>query len=130
MPELASKLWYNSSPDHRGSAAGCISCATCTPQSTKHAPAVTAAVKTIFAHADRLRAQGLLTATQLAQRLEVHRSTVKNWTKAGILNSHKANDKNERLYQPPIPGHPSLTTRQGSPLRKRVPTQPTTGGAL
>ncbi|WP_236984056.1 helix-turn-helix domain-containing protein [Mycobacterium sp. IWGMT90018] len=81
-------------------------------------------------HADRLRAQGLLTATQLAQRLEVHRSTVKSWTKAGILNSHKANDKNERLYEPPIPGHPNLTARQGSPLRKRVPTQPTTGGAL
>jgi DNA-binding transcriptional regulator YiaG len=81
-------------------------------------------------HADRLRAQGLLTATELAQRLEVHRSTVKSWTKAGILNSHKANDKNERLYEPPIPGHPSLTARQGSPLRKRVPTQPTTGGAL
>ena len=80
-------------------------------------------------HADRLRAQGLLTATELAQRLEVHRSTVKSWTKAGILNSHKANDKNERLYEQPIPGHPSLTARQGSPLRKRVPTQPTTGGA-
>jgi hypothetical protein len=80
-------------------------------------------------HADRLRAQGLLTATQLAQRLEVHRSTVKSWTKAGILNSHKANDKNERLYEPPVPDDPRLTTRQGSPLRKRVPTQPTTGGA-
>ena len=30
----------------------------------------------------------------------------------------------------PPPDDPSLTTRQGSPLRKRVPTQPTTGGAL
>src|SRR6185312_7997168 len=48
-------------------------------------------------HADRLRAQGLLTTTELAQRLRVHPSTVKNWTKAGILNSHKANDKNEQL---------------------------------
>ena len=81
-------------------------------------------------HADRLRAQGLLTTTELAQRLQVHPNTVKSWTKAGILNSHKANDKNERLYEPPIPGHPSLTARQGSPLRKRVSTQPTTGGAL
>jgi DNA invertase Pin-like site-specific DNA recombinase len=81
-------------------------------------------------HADRLRAQGLLTADELAQRLCVHRSTVKSWTKAGILNSHKANDKNERLYQPPIAGDPRLTVRQGSPLRKRVLTQPTTGGAL
>ena len=49
---------------------------------------------------------------------------------AGILNSHKANDKNERLYEPPAPGDPRLTARQGSPLRKRVPTQPTPGGAL
>ena len=81
-------------------------------------------------HADRLRAQGLLTADELAQRLCVHRSTVKSWTKTGILNSHKANDKNERLYQPPIAGDPRLTVRQGSPLRKRVLTQPTTGGAL
>ena len=70
-------------------------------------------------HADRLRAQGLLTANELAQRLRVHRSTIKNWTRAGILNSDKANDKNERLYQPPIPATPaSPPTRQ--PLKKRV----------
>ena len=81
-------------------------------------------------HADRLRAQGLLTTTELAQRLTVHPSTVKSWTKAGILNSHKANDKNERLYEPPIADDPRLTARQGSPLRKRVPTQPAPGGAL
>ncbi|GAT11295.1 recombinase family protein [Mycolicibacterium novocastrense] len=73
-------------------------------------------------HADRLRAQGLLTTTELAQRLGVHPSTVKSWTKAGILNSHKANDKNERLYEPAITGDPRLTVRQGSPLRKRVLT--------
>jgi DNA invertase Pin-like site-specific DNA recombinase len=81
-------------------------------------------------HADRLRAQGLLTTTELAKRLAVHPTTIKNWTRAGILNSHKANDKNERLYQPPIADDPRLTARQGSPLRKRVLTQPTTGGAL
>ena len=73
-------------------------------------------------HADRLRANGLLTKTEIATRLGVHQSTVKSWTKAGILNSHKANDKNERLYEPPVPGDPRLTARQGSPLRKRVPT--------
>jgi DNA invertase Pin-like site-specific DNA recombinase len=81
-------------------------------------------------HTDRLRAHGLLTTTELAQRLGVHTTTIKNWTRAGILTSHKANDKNERLYQPPVPGDPRLTTRQGSPLRNRVHTQPTTGGAL
>jgi DNA invertase Pin-like site-specific DNA recombinase len=73
-------------------------------------------------HADRLRAQGLLTKTELAQRLRVHTSTIKNWTRAGILNSHKANDKNEHLYEPPIADDPRLTARQGSPLRKRVLT--------
>jgi predicted site-specific integrase-resolvase len=73
-------------------------------------------------HADRLRAQGLLTKTEIAARLGVHESTVKSWTKSGILNSHKANDKNERLYEPPIPDDPRLTVRQGSPLRKRVLT--------
>ena len=81
-------------------------------------------------HADRLRAQGLLTKTEIAAQLGVHPSTVKSWTRTGILNSHKANDKNERLYQPPTPGDSHLTPRQGSPLRKRVPTQPSPGGAL
>jgi DNA invertase Pin-like site-specific DNA recombinase len=81
-------------------------------------------------HTDRLSANGLLTNTELAARLGVHPSTVKSWTRAGILNSHKANDKNVRLYEPPAPGDPRLTARQGSPLRKRVHTQPTPGGAL
>jgi DNA invertase Pin-like site-specific DNA recombinase len=84
----------------------------------------------LLSHAERLRAQGLLTTTELAQRLAVHPSTIKSWTKTGILNSHKANDKNERLYEPPIAGDPRLTAKQGSPLKKRVLTQPTTGGAL
>ena len=81
-------------------------------------------------HADRLRAKGLLTKTEIATKLGVHPSTIKSWTRTGILNSHKANDKNVRLYEPPTPGDPRLTTRQGSPLKKRVPTQPTPGGAL
>ena len=80
-------------------------------------------------HAERLHANGLLTKIEIAARLGVHPSTIKAWTKAGILNSHKANDKNERLYEPPSPGDPRLTARQGSPLRKRVPTQPAPGGA-
>ena len=81
-------------------------------------------------HASRLRAQGLLTVSEIATRLGVHPGTVKAWTRAGILSSHKANDKNERLYKPPTPGDPRLTARQGSPLKKRVHTQPTPGGAL
>src|SRR6185437_15927912 len=48
-------------------------------------------------HQDRLRAQGLLTITETAKQLGVHPSTIKAWHRAGLLTSHKANDKNERL---------------------------------
>jgi len=81
-------------------------------------------------HADRLHATGLLTMTEIAQRLGVHRTTIRAWHRAGLLPSHKANDKNERLYEPPKPGDPHLVARQGSPIKKRVPTQPAPGGAL
>ena len=81
-------------------------------------------------HADRLRARGLLTLPELAERLHVHPTTIKGWHRAGLLASHKANDKNERLFEPPTPGDPRLLPRQGSPLRNRVPTQPAPGGAV
>ncbi|CAN5857890.1 hypothetical protein BH23ACT5_BH23ACT5_00860 [soil metagenome] len=49
-------------------------------------------------HAERLQARGLLTLTETAHRLGVSASTVKAWHRAGLLVSHKANGKNERLY--------------------------------
>jgi hypothetical protein len=81
-------------------------------------------------HRDRLRAAGMLTPGELAQRLGVHLSTIKHWHHAGLLPSHKANDKNEHLYQPPTPGDPRLVKRMGSPLANRVRTRPTPGGAV
>jgi DNA invertase Pin-like site-specific DNA recombinase/DNA-binding transcriptional regulator YiaG len=81
-------------------------------------------------HIQRLRARGLLDIDELAQHLGVHRTTIKNWHRAGLLVSHKANDKNQRLYEPPTPGDPHLVARQGSPIRNRVPTQPAPGGAV
>jgi DNA invertase Pin-like site-specific DNA recombinase len=73
--------------------------------------------KGIVSHADRLRARGLLTLDEIAGRLGVHPSTVKSWRRAGLLGSHKANDKNERLYEPPGPEPP--VKKQGSKLSKR-----------
>lgn len=73
-------------------------------------------------HAERLRAKGMLTTGELAQRLGVHPSTIKRWHRAGLLIAHKANDKNEKLFPPPTPGDPRLTARQGSPVKKRVHT--------
>lgn len=81
---------------------------------------------------ERLRAAGMLTADELAKQLGVHPVTVKKWTRAGLLDSHKANDKNQRLYPPPGPNPPRK--KQGSSLSKRVvpaersPTAP--GGAV
>ncbi|GAC1376115.1 MAG: recombinase family protein [Acidimicrobiales bacterium] len=81
-------------------------------------------------HTERLRAQGMLTLAEIAQQLHVHPTTIKNWHRAGLLNSHQANDKNVRLFEPPTPGDPRLAKTQGIRLDKRVPTQPPTGGAI
>jgi len=81
-------------------------------------------------HAQRLRARGLLTLNETADRLGVHTSTIKTWNRAGLLTSHKANDKNEHLYEAPDPGDPRLVKRMGSPLAKRQPTEASQGGAV
>lgn len=72
-------------------------------------------------HLERLRARGLLTITELADQLGVHPSTIKAWQKAGLLESHQANDKNIRLFNPPEPGDPRYLKRQGRPFRERLP---------
>jgi DNA invertase Pin-like site-specific DNA recombinase/DNA-binding transcriptional regulator YiaG len=81
-------------------------------------------------HLERLRARGLLTMPELAERLGVHVSTVKAWHHAGLLTSHQANDKNVRLFEPPAPGDPRLVKKMGSSLARRALTQPSPGGAM
>jgi DNA invertase Pin-like site-specific DNA recombinase/DNA-binding transcriptional MerR regulator len=81
-------------------------------------------------HAERLQARGLLTIDQTARRLGVHPSTIKAWHRAGLLTSHKANDKNERLFDAPDPDDPRLQRRMGWPIRDREPTPPSRRGAI
>lgn len=81
-------------------------------------------------HLDRLRARGLLTIPEVAERLGVSTSTIKAWHRSGLLVSHQANDKNVRLFEPPAPDDPALVKRMGSRLDQRVLTQPSTGGAV
>ena len=81
-------------------------------------------------HHERLRAHGLLTIGELADRLGVHPTTINAWRRAGLIQSHKANDKNIRLFDPPAPGDPRLVKRQGRRLDQREPIQPCAGGAL
>jgi len=84
----------------------------------------------LASHADRLRAQGLLTLNETAAQLDVHTGTIKAWHRAGLLRSEKANDKNERLYHPPMPGDPRLVKQQGRRLDEREPIESTPGGAV
>ncbi len=81
-------------------------------------------------HAHRLRRAGMLSLGEVAGRLGVHPRTIKSWHAAGLLPSHQANDKNERLYEPPAPGDPRLVKRMGRPLSSRKSIEPTPGGAV
>jgi len=79
---------------------------------------------------DRLRHRGLLTQTEIAEQLGIHPVTVRAWQRAGLLDSHKATDKNQRLYEPPDPSDPRLAKQQGRRLKQRELIQPCPGGAL
>ena len=81
-------------------------------------------------HLERLRARGLLTIGEFAARCGVHPTTIKAWHRAGLIGSHKANDKNVRLFDPPAPDDPRLVKHPGSRVGQREPTQPSPGGAL
>jgi DNA invertase Pin-like site-specific DNA recombinase len=72
-------------------------------------------------HLERLRTRGLLTIGELAERLGVHPSTIKAWHRARLIDSHQANDKNVRLFDPPHPGDPRYLKRQGTPFKERLP---------
>jgi DNA invertase Pin-like site-specific DNA recombinase len=81
-------------------------------------------------HRERLRARGLLTLEEIADQLGVHTTTIKHWRAAGLLTGHKANDKNERLYEPPTVGDPRLVKRGGWRLDRRETIASTPGGAV
>lgn len=84
----------------------------------------------LASHRQRLRARGLLTVAETAQRLGVSTSTIKNWHAAGLLTGHKASERNELLYEPPDEHDPRLRKHVGWRLKNRHPHQSTPGGAV
>jgi hypothetical protein len=55
----------------------------------------------------RMRDLGLLTIQQIAERLGIAASAVKDWRDRGLLRGHPYNDKGQCLYEPPagdLPG--------------------------
>ncbi|MBD0281449.1 MAG: recombinase family protein [Thermoleophilaceae bacterium] len=79
---------------------------------------------------ERLRARGMLTQQEIATRLGVRPKTIHAWRRAGLLAAHRANDKNDWLYQPPTPGDPRLRKQQGRRLSDQQPARSTPGGAM
>ena len=61
----------------------------------------------------RLREAGMLTLDEIAETLEVTTATVKMWRRAGLLQAHAYNDKNQYLYEPLGPNAPSKNSRKG-----------------
>jgi len=49
----------------------------------------------------RLRAAGLMTLEEIADKLDVLPGTVKKWRDRGLLRAHRYNDKGECLYESP-----------------------------
>lgn len=66
----------------------------------------------------RLRKQGLLTQTEIADELDVHHSTIRTWYAHGILVGYNFNDKGGRLYEPPDKNN-RPTKMQGQKLIER-----------
>lgn len=50
---------------------------------------------------DRLRESGLITAEEMAEKLNVTIATIRIWHRHGMLSGSQFNDKKEYLYQPP-----------------------------
>lgn len=66
----------------------------------------------------RLRATGMLTATELAAILQVHPQTIKHWRHTGIVSGQRYNDKGEYLYHPPNPHTPLARPKTGRPPKQ------------
>jgi hypothetical protein len=66
---------------------------------------------------DRLRDAGMLTLTEMADRLGIAAQTVKKWRDQGLVQACVCNDKNECLYEPL--GEDPPAKNQGTKLSKR-----------
>jgi len=49
----------------------------------------------------RLRARGMLTLAEIAKCLGISAATAKTWRRAGLLRSHRYNDRGETLFEQP-----------------------------
>jgi hypothetical protein len=69
---------------------------------------------------DRLRAAGMLTKKEMADRLGVATATVTIWRDHGLLRAHRYDDKNSCLYEDPGPTPPAKMQGQTLRLKDRA----------
>jgi DNA invertase Pin-like site-specific DNA recombinase len=67
---------------------------------------------------ERLRAKGMLTLDEMAQKLGIGTEQLKTWRAVGLLRAHLCNDKNEYLYEDPGANPPRKAS--GVRLSKRL----------
>jgi len=60
----------------------------------------------------RMRALGLLTIQEIAERLGIAASVVKAWRDRGLLHGHRYNDRGQCLYEPPLNDLPGKHKRK------------------
>ncbi len=60
----------------------------------------------------RMRELGLLTIQEIAERLGIAASAVKDWRDRGLLRGHRYNDKGQCLYEPPADDLPGKHKRK------------------
>jgi DNA invertase Pin-like site-specific DNA recombinase len=64
-------------------------------------------------HYERLRARGLLTKQEIAERLDVQPDTIKRWRRAGLLRAHRFTGRGECLFELPDANSPVKHQHQG-----------------
>jgi hypothetical protein len=62
---------------------------------------------------ERLRARGLLTKQEIAERLDVQPDTIKAWRRAGLLRAHRFTGRGECLFEVPDATSPVKHRHQG-----------------
>lgn len=60
----------------------------------------------------RMRSLGLLTIQEIAERLGIAASAVKDWRARGLLRGHRYNDRGQCLYEPPLDDLPGKHKRK------------------
>ena len=54
----------------------------------------------------RMRDRGLLTLSEIAEKLKVSVGTIRRWQRRGLLRAHAYDDQNRCLYEDPGPTAP------------------------